>query len=79
MTIGGARLVVVLVRMDLVGNSGEAEMAISTLAPNFDGAAVVLVAQDEEGAPRFYGEPELLGLVSDIPLERMPWKEYPVG
>ncbi len=75
--LAGTRLVVVLASMDLVRNAGEADMAIETLAPNFGGAPVVLMAQEDDGSPRYYGEAELVRLLDGVPIERMPWKEYP--
>jgi len=74
----GARLVVVLVAMDLVRSAGEADMAIETLTPSFGGAPVVLMAQEEDGTPCYHGDAELVRLLQGVPLERMPWKEYPV-
>lgn len=75
----GRPLVVVLVSMDLVHNVGEADMAIETLAPDFGGVPVVLMAQEDDGSPRYYGEAELIHLLDGVPIERMPWKEYPLG
>jgi hypothetical protein len=75
----GRRLVVVLVSMDLVRNVGEADLAIETLVPDFGGVPVVLMAQEDDGSPRYYGEAELVDLLDGLPIERMPWKEYPVG
>lgn len=77
--LGGTRLVVVVVSMALVRSAGEADMAVDTLAPSFGGVPVVLMAQEEDGSPRYYGDADLVRLLRGIPLERMPWKEYPVA
>lgn len=53
----GRQLVVVVVAMDLLRSAGEADMAIETLAPSFGGVPVVLMAQEEEGSPHYYGAP----------------------
>ncbi len=76
--LGGHRFVVVLVPLELTGNPGEADMAIERLEQSFGGAPVLLMGQRDDGSPRYYGEPELCELVRELPLERMPWKVYPL-
>lgn len=71
-------LVVVLVTMDLVTNSGEADMAIDTLEPKFGGAPVILMSQREDGSPVYYGDQGLVSSLRDIPVDEMPWKSYSV-
>ncbi|MCC6533607.1 MAG: hypothetical protein IT531_13735 [Burkholderiales bacterium] len=78
-SLQGTRLVVVLVAMDLLRSSGEADMAIATLAPSFGGAPIVLLAQDDDGSAHYHGDARLVRLLSGIALERMPWKHYPAG
>lgn len=77
-SLGGAQFVVVAAGMDLVGNAGEADMAIDTLVPKFGGAPVVLMAQREDGSPRYYGDANLVESLRGVPLEEMPWKSYTV-
>jgi hypothetical protein len=74
----GTRFVVVLVALDLVRSPGEADLALETLAPSFGGVPIVLMGQDDDGTPHYHGDPELIRLLSGVPLERMPWKEYPL-
>jgi len=78
-SLQGTQLVVVVVAMDLLRSAGEAGMAIETLAPSFGGVPVVLMAQEEDGSPCYYGDAELVRLLRSIPLERMPWREFPIG
>jgi len=70
------RFVVVLVHLDLVRSPGEADMAIEALSPSFGGVPVVLMAQDDDGSPHFYGDGELLRMLADVPIEQMPWTEH---
>ncbi len=79
MAMQGRRLVVVLVSLDLIKRPGEADMAIADLRPRFGGADVVLMGQQEDGTPNYHGEAALLELLSAVPLDQMPWKEYPIG
>ncbi len=73
----GIRFVVVLVRPELAAGPGEADMLIADLQPRFGGVPVVLVGQYDDGTPTYYGDPALIELLTDVPLDRMPWKDYP--
>jgi len=70
--------VIVLVGMDMVSNSGEADMAIDTLEPKFGNAPVILMAQREDTSPVYYGDQDLVEALRDIPVDGMPWKSYSV-
>jgi hypothetical protein len=78
-SLRGHRFVVVVVPMKLVTSPGEADMAIDDLQPYFEGVPVVLMAQKDDGSPSYHGDSQLVDLLADIPIEEMPWKEYPVG
>ena len=78
-SLGGNNFVVVLVGMDLVKNPGEADLAIETMQPALGGAPVVLLAQKEDGTPTYYGDEKLVRSLADLPVDKMPWKEYSVG
>ena len=75
-SLGGAAFAVVLVPMELVNATGEADMAIETLQPAFSGAPVVLMAQREDGSPNYYGDENLVRALEGVPVDDMPWKEY---
>ena len=77
-SLQGVNFVVVLVKMDLVTNSGEGDMAIDTMQGNFGNTPVVLMSQREDGSPVYYGDQGLVKSLSDLPVEKMPWKEYSI-
>jgi hypothetical protein len=79
MAVQGHRFVVVLVSLALVQRPGEADMAIADLRPRFGGVDVVLMGQEEDGTPSYHGHETLVELLGHIPVDRMPWKAYPVG
>jgi len=78
-SLQGVNFVVALVPMSLVQNHGEADMAIDGLRPHFGGVPLVLMAQDDEGSPTYYGDGDLVQMLADVPVDKMPWKEYAVG
>ena len=75
-SLQGKNFAVVLVQLELVHNHGEADMAIDTLQPKFGGVPVVLMAQKEDGTPVYYGDRDLVRSLEDVPVDKMPWKEY---
>jgi hypothetical protein len=75
-SIAGRQFVVALVNMDLIRTPGEADLAIDSLQPTFGGVPVVLMAQSENGSPNYYGDRDLVELLEDVPIDKMPWKEY---
>ena len=76
--IAGRNFVVVLTSPDLLA-AGEGDMAIDTLQSGFGNVPVVLLAQQSDGSPRYYGDEELVTLLRGVPLEKMPFREYEVG
>ena len=78
-SIAGRRMMVVLVSLDVVQSAGEAEMLMADLSPRFGGVEMVLMGQDEDGTPHYHGDAELLSLLAEVPVDRLPWKAYPLG
>jgi hypothetical protein len=77
-SLQGNNFVIVLVGIDMVTNSGEADMAIDTLQPKFGKAPVILMAQREDSSPVYYGDHDLVSALGDIPVDGMPWKAYSI-
>ncbi len=75
-SLQGRNFAVALVNTDLVERPGEADLAIDAISPNFGGVPVVLMAQTADGSPMYYGDEDLVRLLADIPIDKMPWKEY---
>ena len=77
-SLAGQNFAVVLVGMDMVQNPGEADMAIDSMQPAFGGVPVILMAQNDKASPTYYGDQGIVALLADVPVEKMPWKEYTV-
>lgn len=71
-SLQGNNFVIVLVNMDMVSNSGEADMAIDSLQPKFGNAPVILMAQREDSSPVYYGDQNLVSILGDLPLMKCP-------
>jgi hypothetical protein len=75
----GHRFLVVLTALDVVRSPGEADMLIADLRPHFGPVDIVLMGQQDDGTPEYHGPAPLVGLLADLPIDRMPWKTYPIG
>jgi hypothetical protein len=75
--MAGMRFVVVLVDLATASGPGEADLVIADMQASF-GVPVVLMGQEEDGTPVYYGADELKDRVSAVPVDRMPWKDYTV-
>jgi hypothetical protein len=78
-SLAGNNFVIILVDMSLVNAHGEADMAMESMSAGFGGVPVVLMAQREDGSPVYYGDEDLVGLLRDVPVDQMPWKQYSVA
>lgn len=78
-SLQGHRFVVVLTRLDVVRSAGEADMLQTDLQQRLGGADVVLMGQAEDGTPEYHGDPALLALLADLPVDRMPWRSLSLG
>jgi len=77
-TSQGVDFAIAVVAMELVNSHGEADLAIETIRPTFGGVPVVLMAQKDDGSPVYYGDDELVRSLADMPIDKMPWKDYSV-
>ncbi|MDP1534079.1 MAG: hypothetical protein Q8N44_08325 [Rubrivivax sp.] len=75
----GVRMLVVLVGMDLLASPGEADMLAADLGARFGAVDIVLMAQDDSGAPQFHGAAANVDLLADVPIDKMPWRAYPLS
>lgn len=76
-TMAGVKFVVVLVGLSTVSGPGESDLVIADLEPQF-GVPVILMGQEEDGTPVYYGDPTLQELLAAVPVDRLPWKQYAV-
>ena len=74
-SMAGTKFIVVLVDLTTASGPGEADLVIADMQRRF-GVPVVLMGQEEDGTPIYYGNVDLKERLADVPVDRMPWKEY---
>ena len=66
---------IVLVDLTTASGPGEADLVIADMQRRF-GVPIVLMGQQEDGTPIYYGDEDLKNRLTAVPVDRMPWKEY---
>jgi hypothetical protein len=74
----GVTFAVVIVKRYIIDNSIEAGQAIAAFQPVFPGLPVVLMAQNYQGTPTYYGRQDIARFLANVALEAIPWKEFTV-
>ena len=72
----GVTFAVVIVKKHVLDNLNTAKETIQSFAPIFLGLPVVLMAQDYQGSPSYYGRKDIAEFMADIPLSAILWREY---
>lgn len=74
-SMSGTKLMVVLVGLTTASGPGEADLVIADMQARF-GVPVVLMGQEADGTPVYYGNGELKERLVTVPVDRIPWQEY---
>lgn len=72
----GVTFAIVIVKKHVLDNRTEAATAIASFQPVFPGLPVILMAQDFAGTPTYFGRPDIVKFLANVPLAAIPWKEY---
>jgi hypothetical protein len=75
----GVTFAVVVVKRQVLDSSSQATGTITSLRPTFGGIPTILMAQDYRGTPIYYGRPDIVRFLANVPLAAIPWKEYTIG
>lgn len=46
------------------------------IAPFFPNMPIVLMSQDKDGVPHYYGRKDIVDFLKTVPLDKIPWKTY---
>ncbi len=71
----GQKIAVVSVQSVVFNNATDGTMIIKALLPVFNGIPVVLVTKNKEGAPAYFGRPDLVLLLEDININEAIWSQ----
>lgn len=74
----GQTFAVVVVKPQILQSKSSAENLIRGFWPVF-GVPIVLMAQDSQGRPSYYGRPDIAKFMASVPISAVPWREYTIN
>jgi hypothetical protein len=75
----GVTFAIVIVKRYILNNITEANKTANSYQSIFPGLTIILMGQDPNGVPNYFGRKDIVNFLSEIPLSSIPWKEYTYG
>lgn len=73
----GVTFAVVIVKKSVLDSGSSAcSAAQRSFQPFFPGLPIVLMAQDGQGIPGYFGRSDISKFLANIDFRRIPWREY---
>lgn len=72
----GVTFGIVVVKSSVLHNPSEAESMRSFGTRAFGLVPIILMAQDARGIPTYSGRRDIVGFLSKVPMQAIPWREY---
>ena len=70
----GVEFVVVAVKSHVLGSEASCRQAAVSFGGSFPGVPVVLMAQDARGRAKFWGRPDVVRFLANVPVGNLPWR-----
>lgn len=67
---------IAVVKRSILSQPATRDQALVEFAQAFDGLPTVLMAQDGQGVPTYYGRPDLVDFLASVPIDAIPWQHY---
>lgn len=75
----GVTFGVLIVKQHILNDLTRRDALVSEGSRLFGGIPTVLMAQDFNGTPTYYGRSDISRFMASVPLEAVRWKEYTVS
>lgn len=75
----GVKFAVVVVKQGVLTSTTQRSDAQRGFSGLFPGLPVVLMAQDTRGIPTYWGRPDIVRFLANVPMHAIPWREYSVN
>jgi hypothetical protein len=72
----GVEFAVVAVRRQVVSGDRSRLQAVASFQLAFPGASIVLMTQDGRGRPTFWGRPDIVRFLANVPVNALPWRTF---
>ena len=75
----GVTFGVLIVKQHVLNDLTRRDALVSQASRLFGGVPTVLMAQDFNGTPTYYGRSDISKFMASVPLKAVRWKEYTVS
>ena len=72
----GVTFGIIVVKSYVLNNPRERENAIHFGTQAFGPMPIILMAQDSDGTPTYYGRKDIANFLSNTLIDQIPWKEF---
>ncbi|WP_314620906.1 hypothetical protein [uncultured Selenomonas sp.] len=72
----GVTFAIVVVKPHVTQYTARAVAFRSEIAPFFRNMPIILMSQDRDGNPRYYGRKDIVDFLKTVKIEQIPWKTY---
>ena len=72
----GVTFAIVVVKQTVTQYTVRATRFRQSIAPFFPNMPIILMSQDREGNPHYYGRKDIVDFLKTVPLDKIPWKTY---
>ena len=72
----GVSFAVVVVQHHAVSSDNSRRQAMASFSHHFPGAPIVLMVQDGRGRPTYWGRPDIVRFLANVPVNALPWKRF---
>lgn len=74
----GVTFAIVVVKPEVTQYTSRATRFRHAVAPYFRNMPIILMSQDAQGTPHYYGRKDIVDFLKTVPLDKIPWKTYHV-
>ena len=75
----GVTFGILTVKQHILNDPTQRDALVRQGAKLFGGLPTVLMAQDFNGTPSYYGRSDISQFMASVPLRAVPWKEYTIS
>ena len=72
----GVTFAIVVVNRTVTNYTSRAIRVRNALSQDFRNMPIILMSQDSNGIPHYYGRRDIVQFLNSIRLDQIPWKEY---
>jgi hypothetical protein len=75
----GVTFAIVIVKPGILDSGTQREETRQGFGRYFPGMPVILMAQNSQGVPTYFGKPDIVNYLAKIHPGRIPWKTYTIN